>query len=127
MDITGIIEHIGPTEQVSDRYRKRIVVIETRKEPGDQYPQLIQIELGQDKCSLLDGMAVGQEVQIWFDLRGRKWTDRNGEVRYFTTLQGWRVQAAGAGQRPTGNPRDSAPAIPIPPEQWEEPQDEIPF
>ena len=35
----------------------------------------------------------GQDVTVEFDLRGRKWTDRQGQVKYFNTLQAWRLTA----------------------------------
>jgi len=54
----------------------------------------VKFELVQDKCNLLDGFKVGQEVSVEFDLRGRKWTDQKGAVKYFNTLQAWRLSAA---------------------------------
>ena len=35
-------------------------------------------------------------MSVEFDLRGRKWTDRQGVVKYFNTLQAWRLSPADA-------------------------------
>jgi hypothetical protein len=40
---------------------------------------------------------VGQGVDVDFDLRGRKWADPKGGVKYFTTLQAWRLGPASGG------------------------------
>ena len=55
------------------------------------YPQPLQFEMVQDRCELLDSFEVGQEVEIFFDLRGREWTNPQGQVKYFNTLQAWKL------------------------------------
>ena len=47
----------------------------------------------QDKCEQLDAFNVGQELNISFNLKGRKWTDPQGNVKYFNTLQAWKLAA----------------------------------
>jgi len=45
---------------------------------------------------------------VEFDLKGRRWTDREGKTRYFTSLQAWQLKALGAeGPPPPGD--DSRP------------------
>lgn len=38
----------------------------------------------------------GQEVEVSFALRGREWTNENGDVRVFNTLNGFRVEGGSA-------------------------------
>lgn len=38
----------------------------------------------------------GQDVEVSFALRGREWTNDNGDVRVFNTLNGFRVEAGSA-------------------------------
>ena len=102
MDITGKAVEIFATQQVSDKFRKREIVVEYASNP--KYPELIKFEFVQDKCDLLDGFKVGQEVRVYFDLKGRKWTDRNGKAQYFTTLQGWRISKEADAEDPTTPP-----------------------
>ena len=91
MDITGKIIEIMPTQQVSDRFRKRELIVEYATNP--EYPEFVKFEFVQDRADLLDGYQVGQTVQVWFDIGGRKWDGPKGRA-YFTTLKGWRLQAA---------------------------------
>jgi hypothetical protein len=94
--LSGKIKVIKPTE-VSKSFSKREFVIET----SDQYPQLVTFQLTQDKCALLDNIKLGSQVDVSFNLRGREWTSPAGEVKYFNTVEAWRIDKAG----------DSKPAI----------------
>lgn len=73
-------------------FQKREFVVEYSENP--QYPEFIKFELIQDKCAQLDSFNVGQEMNIAFNLKGRKWTNPKGEVVYFNSLQAWRLSAA---------------------------------
>lgn len=94
MDITGTLKLKSETQQIKDTFKKREFVI---TDNSSQYPQHIMFELTQDKCSLLDSYQVGQEVKVYFNLRGREWTDKEGKVRYFNSLQAWKLENAGGG------------------------------
>lgn len=89
MEIKAKIEKIFPTQQIKDTFRKREFVVEYADNP--QYPEVIKFECIQDKCDQLDQFAEGQMVNVSFNLKGRKWTDPKGEVKYFNSLQAWRI------------------------------------
>lgn len=89
MDIAGKILEVFETQQVSASFKKREFVVEYSENP--QYPEFIKFETIQDKVSLLDGLAAGMEVKVEFNLKGRKWTDPQGQTKYFNTLQAWRI------------------------------------
>lgn len=108
MEVQGIVKAIGATQQVSASFTKREVVVTT----DEQYPQYILIEFAQDKCALLDGLKVGEKVVIGINLRGREWTNPQGETKYFNSIQGWRVDKA------SKSPGNNAPA--------KQPQFEVP-
>ena len=91
MEIKGVIKKISETVQISDRFRKREFILEYASNPD--YPQPIQLELVQDRCELLNEFQEGQEVEVHFDLRGREWTSPQGQVKYFNSLQAWRLVA----------------------------------
>ena len=78
------------TIKVTEKFSKRTFVVE---EAGD-YPQLIEVELQQDKCSLIDSIQVGQVIEAHYNLRGRSWTNPQGEVKYFNTIVVWKIDAA---------------------------------
>ena len=98
MNIKGKILELNDTVQVTDTFKKREFVLEYADNP--QYPEFVKFELIQDKCDLIDGLTVGQEVDVHFNLRGRKWTDPKGEVKYFNSLQAWRIDPASAAAPP---------------------------
>ena len=99
MEIKGKVFEIGSTMNVTDTFKKRDLVIENAENP--QYPEYIKFESMQDKVSLFDGLKVGDEVEVFFNLRGRPWTDRNGKTAYFNTLVVWRINTlSGSGSQP---------------------------
>ncbi|MFC1467188.1 DUF3127 domain-containing protein [Verrucomicrobiota bacterium] len=87
-DLTGKIKLIQDAQTFSSGFTKREVVVTV--EDG-KFPQDINLEFLQDKVGLLDTVAIGQEVKVSFDIRGREY---NG--RYFNNLVGWKIEA-GAG------------------------------
>jgi hypothetical protein len=93
----------------------------------EQYPQFINIEFIQDKCDLLDQFAVGDEVEVSINLRGREWVSPQGETKYFNSIQGWRVSKMN-----TAAPQQVPPPVsdnfePADNFSSEEPADDLPF
>lgn len=113
--ITGTVKSVGPTEQVTEKFTKRMFVIE---EKSSMYPQTIEFQTKQDKTSILDGISEGEEVEISFNIQGREWTNPQGEVKIFNTLDAWRVETVGGSSTATAT--SSAPVA-------EEEGDELPF
>lgn len=92
MEISGKVRVINPEQQVSASFKKRELVVTT----DEQYPQHILIEFTQDKCDLLNNYSIGEEVKVSINLRGREWVNPQGETRFFNSIQGWRIEKAGA-------------------------------
>lgn len=90
----GVVKVIRPTQQVSEKFSKREFVVTDLSEA--QYPQDILFELKQDKTSLLDNFMQGQEVEVSFNLKGREWTSPQGDVKYFNTLNAFKLETMGA-------------------------------
>lgn len=88
MEITGTIKAITPT-QTKGEFTFREFVVTT----DEQYQQHILIQFVKDKCTVLDSYKVGQKVTVGINLRGREWTNPQGEVKYFNTIQGWKINA----------------------------------
>jgi hypothetical protein len=93
--LTGVAKVISPTVQVSEKFKKRDLVI---TDTSSTYPQDILFQLTQDKVDILDAFMEGQTLEVSFNLRGREWTSPQGEVKYFNTLEAWRIEL------PTGAP-----------------------
>jgi hypothetical protein len=99
MDITAKIVDISATQNITATFQKREFVVEYIENASNpQYSEFIKFELIQDKCAQLDTYKVGQDVKVHFNLKGRKWTDPQGQVKYFNSLQAWRLEPAGAAQ-----------------------------
>lgn len=124
MEVQGKVKLVGETETVGNNgFQKRDIVVTTE----EQYPQHISIQFVQDKCDLLNNYQVGQDVKININLRGREWTSPQGEVKYFNTIQGWRIEALQAGA-PAGAPEvPPAPAFEPATDVKSEDHDDLPF
>lgn len=102
--ITGLLKVKKDTQKVTDTFQKREFVI---TDNSSQYPQHVIFQLVQDKCTLLDPVNEGEEVTVSFNLRGREWTSPQGEVKFFNSLDAWRVEKAGNMAAPQGAPAAS--------------------
>lgn len=91
MQLSGKVHEIGQTVVVSDKFKKRELIIEYADNPS--YPEFIKFEATQDKISLFDSLSVGQNVEVLFNLRGKPYTDKNGKTTYFNSLVVWKVNA----------------------------------
>lgn len=105
MDVKGKVHEISEVINVTETFRKRELIVEIAENP--QYPEYVKFEAIQDRCSLIDPLKVGDDVEIFFNLRGRPWTDpKTGKKNYFNTLQLWRVNVL------TGETAAAQPAAP---------------
>jgi hypothetical protein len=117
----GKLHLVGETKQISDRFQKREFVVELVDNP--RYPQLVMFQLTGERCGMLDGFSVGDEVDIDFSLRGREWRSPKGETKYFNSLDVWTVEGAGGGHGPSGGDDEPPPPDGPPPDLI----DDIPF
>lgn len=126
-ELTGKIHQISDTAQVSDRFKKREFVLITSDNP--KYPQFVLFQCTGDRVGLLDEFREGDEVIVEFSVRGREWKSPRGEVKYFNSLDAWRVaHAAPAGDRNDRPLRNEPPAPPLPfAGGTASPDDDIPF
>lgn len=92
MELQGKIKRIFDTQQITEKFVKREFVIETK----DEYPQLIIIELVQDKIKLIDKFNLFDDVKVSINIRGREWTSPQGKVKYFNTIQAWKIELVSA-------------------------------
>lgn len=90
MEIKGQVYQVGETQQVTDKFKKREVILVT--EPSSQYPQHIKVQFSQDKCDLADSLQKGQDVTFQINLRGKLYTDKNGNENCITNLEVWKVE-----------------------------------
>lgn len=115
MELQGTIKKLFETQTFPSGFQKREMVLLTQ----EQYPQPISIEFLSEKISLLDNVSEGDDVKIGINIRGREWTNPQGEVKYFNSITAWKLEKEGG----------SAPATPnnLKEEVEEEIDDNLPF
>jgi translation initiation factor IF-3 len=131
MEILGKIKVLNPEQQVTPTFKKRDLVVATE----EQYPQSILVEFIQDKSDLLNNFMVGDPVKISINLRGREWTSPQGEVKYFNSIHGWRIEKMAGQVAGQAAPQTAQTAPPMPAANTfaqatdfnDEPNDDLPF
>jgi len=113
LKLKGSIKIINDTQQVTDSFKKRDFVITTE---GD-YPQDVKFEATQDRVSILDGLSIGDTVDVSFNIRGNEYKEK-----YYVNLQAWKLDTVDVGN-------EQASSEVIKPSAVTEPgvQDDLPF
>ena len=94
-EIKGKLIEKFETVEVTDTFKKREFVLEKEENVGGKiYTETIKFQVTQDKCYVLDGFEVGKEVEVSFNVKGRKW-EKEGKVNYFNNLECWKISEAG--------------------------------
>ena len=88
MEIKGTIKVLGETEQITQKFKKREIVLEDN---SGTYPNFYPCQLTQDKCDLANDFAVGDNVVAGINLRGREWINPEGKAKYFNSIEIWRM------------------------------------
>ena len=101
MEIKGKLFDKMPIQQVTDSFKKQEFVLEVAENP--QYPELIKIESIQDKCGDIDDFDIGAIITASCNLKGRKWDDPQGGVKYFNTIQAWRITGDNSARSTSGS------------------------
>ena len=122
MEIQGRIKQIFPSQVIGQNgFEKRDLVIVTE----EQYPQTIIIQFTQQRCDLLDSLQVGQNVNVYINIRGREWRSPYGETKYFNTIEGWKIEVIQTTNVANQQPVPQAAPAPPPqraPQQVQQPQ-----
>ncbi len=125
MQISGFVHEVGATQQVSDSFKKRDLIVVVSENP--QYPEYIKMEATQDKVTLFDNLKQGDGVTVDFNLRGRPWTNKDGVTSYFNSLVAWKLAKTGV-NTPSASPIASQPAVNIAEHAASAPDDDdLPF
>lgn len=129
MELQGTVKKISEIQTFASGFQKREMVLLTQ----EQYPQPINIEFLSDKINLLDNISEGENVKVGINIRGREWTSPQGEVRYFNSITGWRIEKVFDNAAPSNEPitSQSAPSQPSAAQNGnpfaEDEDDDLPF
>lgn len=86
--LTGAVKVIGELQTFESGFCKREFVVTDE----GKYPQDIKFECLKEKVSMLDGLSVGDAVDVDFNLNGNEY---NG--KYYTNLVCWKLNANSSG------------------------------
>ena len=114
-ELTGKIKLLQETQTFGSGFQKREIVLIV--EDG-KYSQEICLEFVQDKINLLDNLSVGQDITVFFNIKGREY---NG--RYFNNLQGWKITVNEESSEVSKNPAVDEEEL----TNFDEFEDDIPF
>lgn len=99
--LKGELKVVGDIQQISESFKKREFVV---VDASGQYAQTIMFQAVQDRVELLNNFKVGDNVEVTFFLRGREWTNpKDGQVRYFNSLDAWKIEPLGGGSAATAD------------------------
>ena len=126
MELQGTVKKIGETQTFASGFQKKELVLLTE----EQYPQPIQIDFLSDKIDLLNNVSEGESVKVGINIRGKEWTNPQGEVKYFNSISGWRLEKVSGENTNTEAPQPNTFQTPAPAtstDPFEDEQDSLPF
>ena len=98
-ELTGALKHLMDLQTFASGFTKREFVIEVQ---DGKYPQMIKFECVKDKTAILDGLAIGDNISVTFDIRGNEFKER-----FYVNLVAWKLSKADG-----SSGSDSAPQSP---------------
>lgn len=94
--IEGRVLSVGQTEQKTEKLSIRKFIIDDK---APEYANIFEFQLANAKTELADKIKPGDRVRVHFNLKGRGWTSPSGDVKYFTSLDAWRIESIDAPQQ----------------------------
>jgi hypothetical protein len=104
--VRGIVHVIEETKTYGQKgFRKRLVVLEQ----DGRFPNYIPLEFTNDDCDQVDDLNVGDDVEISYELRGRKWQkDAKSEVKFFLNAEARSFKKLGGKSEKSASPKADA-------------------
>lgn len=122
-EITGKLVAVYDTVQRTETFKTREFVIEKADDLGGRIvTNYVKFQCVQDRTSLPDRLTLGDEVKVFFNIKGTKWM-KDGRENYITNLDAWRMEQVKlntieVADMPPSYVSDTAPAEPV---------DDLPF
>jgi hypothetical protein len=123
-ELTGKLVAKMDTVQRSETFKTREFVVEKSEDiNGRTITNFIKFQSVQDKTSLPDRFNLGDEVKVFFNIKGSRWS-RDGREGYITNLDAWKIETVKMNAA-AGN-TDEVSYNDIPPSPTEQ-LDDLPF
>ncbi len=103
--VKGVVHLVEDTKTFGQKgFRKRLVVLE---QDNGRFQNFIPVEFLQDACDQVDGLKVGDQVEVTYRLSGRKWQrDPSSEVKFFLSCEAMNFRVLGGSGDESGGPTD---------------------
>ena len=108
--VRGVVHLIEETKSFGQKgFRKRTVVLE---QDNGRFPQHIPIDFLRDACDAVDDLSVGDEVEISYQLGGRRWQrDPQSEVKFFLSAEAVSFKKLSASDTATSSKEPNSSAV----------------
>ena len=91
-ELTGKLLIKFDTIQRTESFKTREFVIEKSEDiNGKVITNFIKFQCVQDRTGIVDRINAGDEVKVYFNIRGSKW-EKDGKISYFNNLDAWRIE-----------------------------------
>ncbi len=91
-ELTGKLVAKYDIVQRTETFKTREFVIEKSDEiNGKTITNFVKFQCVQDKTTIIDRINIGDEVKVYFNIKGTKW-EKNGNTNYITNLDAWRLE-----------------------------------
>lgn len=102
--VTGRVHLVEETKTYGQKgFRKRLVVLE---QDNGRFTNYVPVEFTNDNCDTVDGLNVGDEIEVNYRLSGRKWQkDPSSEVKFFVNVEAvsFAIKGSGGGDPAAAN------------------------
>ena len=88
MEVQGTIYAIGKVQEITEKFKKQEVILETL---NGEYTQHIKVQFTQKRVDLLQGFVVGSEVVCSINLTGKLYKNKEGKEDCFTSIDCWKI------------------------------------
>jgi Domain of unknown function (DUF3127) len=91
-ELTGKLVAKFDTVQRTENFKTREFAIEKTDDIGGRtIVNYAKFQSVQDKTELIDKVNIGDNVKVYFNIKGSKW-EKDGKTNYITNLDAWRIE-----------------------------------
>ncbi len=91
-ELTGKLVAKYDTMQKSPTFKTREFAVEKTDDIGGRMiTNYVKFQSVQDKVSIIDKVNIGDEIKVYFNIKGSKW-EKDGRINYITNLDAWRIE-----------------------------------
>ena len=91
-ELTGKLVAKYDTVQRTESFKTREFAVEKSDDiNGRTIVNYVKFQSVQDKSSIIDRVNIGDEIKVYFNIKGSKW-EKDGKTNYITNLDAWRIE-----------------------------------